>query len=333
MPKHISDSAGVAQTTDRTPAETRIRSLAIQTALSADRILPDGECDRIVALACGQLTPEQLRTGQVGSDILARVAEMTQRALDVGPVNYLSATKAQVEARSRQDGAEGRFINGQWVSGRKAADAVAGRASYQSLALSDARGLQSITAQNFGSSPFAAAGLDFGTFSYLRAQGPFSAQNILTAANDTKALGFKTTDRAAMLDHSIIDRFDPKARQTNGSLRDYQKRIEGDEELADLHHQRRGAKTAEQRKTIDGKIAERRARHAEESGLNSRISDPKGHPTAMKATKRRKTVIEKRAEAVYGKIATPKAAAQTVTPPPSKSGAALFKQLTGPSSR
>jgi hypothetical protein len=103
--------------------------------------------------------------------------------------------------------------------------------AYQSLSLNDGRSLQTVTAQNFGGSPFAAAGLDFGTFAYLRAQGSFSAQNILSAANDTKALGFKTTDRAAMLDHATIDRFDPKARVTNSSLQDYQKRLEGDANL------------------------------------------------------------------------------------------------------
>jgi len=328
MPKQISEGAQ-AQATDRTPAETKIRALALQTALAADRVLPDGECDRIVALACGQLTPEQLRTGQIGADIFARVAEMTQKALDVGPVNYLSASKAQVEARARQTGNEGRFIDGQWVSTSKLAAGDSGRTSYQSLAAADARSLHSVTAQNFGSSPFAAAGVDYGTFAFLRAQGAFTAQNILTAANDTRALGFKTTDRAAMLDHATIDRFDPKARQTNAALQDYQKRIEGDAELSELHHERRSAKTPEARKAIDAKITERRARHADESGVKGRITDPQGHPKAITATKRRKTAIEKKAEHVYDALPKSTATAQEIKPGRSKAGADLFKQLTG----
>lgn len=326
MPKQISEGAQ-AQATDRAPAETKIRALALQTALAADRVLPDGECDRIVALTCGQLTPEQLRTGQIGADIFARVAEMTQRALEVGPVNYLSAPKAQVEARAKQNGTEGRFINGQWVGTNKLAAGDSSRSSYQSLAVNDARSLQGVTAQNFGSSPFAAAGVDYGTFAFLRAQGAFTAQNILFAANDTKALGFKTTDRAAMLDHATIDRFDPKARQTNTALQDYQKRIEGDVDLSALHQEKRSAKTPEARKAIDGKIAERRSRHADESGLNGRIADPQGHPKAVKATTRRKTAVEKKAEALYGpkQSATPTGAAAKTKPK-----ADLFKQLTGP---
>jgi len=327
MPQQISNGAEGTKTVDRAPAEMKIRSLALQTALASNRVLPEGECDRIVALACGQLTPEQLRTGQIGADVFARVAEMTQKALEVGPVNYISSPKAQVEARTRQDGAEGRLVNGQWVSG-KAADGVGGRVGYQSLSINDGRALQSVTAQNFGASPFAAAGIDYSTFAYLRGQGPFSAQNILTAANDTRALGFTTTDRAAMLDHAIIDRFDPKARHTNAAMQDYQRRLEGDEELGDLHQQRKSAKTPEQRKTLDAQIAAKRARHSEESGLTGRIDDPAGHPKAVKATKSRKTAIEKKAEHSYAPNTAPKQKTEASNHSKTKANAELFKQLT-----
>jgi hypothetical protein len=111
-----------------------------------------------------------------------------------------------------------------------------GKGGYQALGNSDPRGLQAVTAASFASSSFAAAGLDFGMMSYLRSQDrTFTAQNVLNAANDIRTLGFSPRDRAALFDHTTIDRYDPKARTTNKALQDYQGRVEEDDELSELH--------------------------------------------------------------------------------------------------
>jgi hypothetical protein len=165
--------------------------------------------------------------------------------------------------------------------------------------------------------------------SYLRSQDrTFTAQNVLNAANDTKALGFNPKDRAAMFDHTTIDRYDPKARVTNKALQDYQGRVEDDDELSELHDKAKHAKTPEERKAFNAQIAEKRARHAKETGLSERIADPENPAKSVAATKRRKTAIEKKAEQSYEARAGVKA---SVPPPEQKAtqnGSALFKKLT-----
>jgi hypothetical protein len=130
-----------------------------------------------------------------------------------------------------------------------------------------------------------------------------------------------------MLDHAIIDRHDPKARATNKALHDYQERIDGDAELYELHDKRKHATTPEERKGLDAEIAEKRARHANETGLQGRIADPENPAKSVAATKRRKTAVEKRAEQNYEH----RAEARTSSTPPklvtSKAGADLLKKL------
>jgi hypothetical protein len=168
--------------------------------------------------------------------------------------------------------------------------------------------------------------------SYLRSQDrTFTAQNVLNAANDTKALGFSPKDRAAMFDHTAIDRYDPKARVTNKALQHYQGRVEGDDELCELHDKAKHAKTPEERKAFNAQIAEKRARHAKETGLTERVTDPENPSKSVAATKRRIKAIDKRAEQNYEH----RAEARTSATPPklaaSKAGADLLKKLTAPS--
>jgi len=206
------------------------------------------------------------------------------------------------------------------------------KGGYQALGNSDPRGLQSVTSANFAGTSFAAAGLDFGMVSYLRSQDrSFTAQNVLNAANDAKALGFGPKDRAAMFDHTTIDRYDPKARTTNKALQDYQERVEGDDELCDLHDKAKHAKTPEERKALQEQIAEKRARHAKETGLSERIADPENPAKSVAARKRRKTAIEKKAEQNYvpNTAAKPRAQANEAATA-TKSRSDLFKHLTSP---
>ncbi len=204
------------------------------------------------------------------------------------------------------------------------------RAAIRRLAIRTRAGSNPLPATNFAGSSFAGAGLDFGMVSYLRSQDrSFTAQNVLNAANDAKALGFGPKDRAAMFDHTTIDRYDPKARTTNKALQDYQGRVEGDDELCDLHDKAKHAKTPEERKALQEQIAEKRARHAKETGLSERIADPENPAKSVSATKRRKTAIEKKAEQNYEHRAEAK---NSATPPKlvtSQAGADLFKKLNG----
>jgi hypothetical protein len=207
-----------------------------------------------------------------------------------------------------------------------------GKSGYQSLGNADMRALQSITSANFAGSPFAATGLDFATLSFLRMQDrSYTAQNVLNAANDAKALGFSPKDRAAMADHATIDRYDPKARATNKAMQDYQKAIEGDEELHELREKRHAAKSVEDRKALDAEIAERLKHHAEKSGLKDRLNDPKLLPKAAAAVKRRQDAIEAKVAVSHspnvksqGELTAGKAAS------PDRAKADLFKALTSP---
>jgi hypothetical protein len=168
--------------------------------------------------------------------------------------------------------------------------------------------------------------------SYLRSQDrSFTAQNVLNAAGDTKALGFSPKDRAAMFDHTTIDRYDPKARTTNKALQDYQERIEGDDELGELHDKAKHAKTPEERKAVQEQIAEKRARHAKETGLSERISDPENPAKSVAATSRRKTAIEKKAEEKYEHRAQHDGVAKPTDQKVTKGNADIFKKLTSPS--
>jgi hypothetical protein len=189
--------------------------------------------------------------------------------------------------------------------------------------------LQSITFDKFRGSTFEGAGLDFGTFSYLRSQDrTFTSQNILNAANDAQALGFSPKDKAAMLDHTTIDRYDKKARVTNKALQDYQEKIENDDTVADLHDKVKEAKTPEERKAIKAEAEKRRAEIAKESGLSDRINDKDNHPKATAATQRRKTEIEKKAEAKYEARAEVKLSTTPPTLKANAAGADLYKKFT-----
>jgi hypothetical protein len=269
------------------------------------------------------------------SDPALSMADRVQRAATMAEqyvtspkaINTISATPQEIAAQT----AAMNFVSSRFAGSSSRLSGNAERASgkaYQALGNSDPRGLQAVTSANFASTPLAAAGLDFGVVSYLRSQDrTFTAQNVLNAANDAKALGFSPKDRAAMFDHTTIDRYDPKARTTNKALKEYQGRVEGDDELSELHDKARHAKTPEERKALNKQIVEKRTRHAKETGLSERIADPENPAKSVAATKRRKTAIDKKAELNYEN----RAEAKTSSTPPrlvaSRAGADLLKKL------
>lgn len=307
--------------------QVRIEASVRSAALAAAKGVPLGEAilARIVA-----------ETSQPGLSVAERVSRASSMAQEFiaspKPLNVHSATPQELNASALASALSGARIgtssSTRTLDGGKA---TSGKRDYQSLADADVRSLQTITSANFAGSGFASAGLNFGTFNYLRSQDrSFTGQNILNAANDAKTLGFAPTDRAAMLDHTIIDRYDPKARRTNSSLQKYQQSIEGDGDLASLHDRRKHAKTPEDRRKIDGEIAKRRAKHCEESGLDGRMKDATVPPKASAAINRRKTAIEKKAEAAYDARPAPVASAAPTERKPSQKGSDLFKRLTSP---
>lgn len=260
------------------------------------------------------------------ADRVLRASSMAEKYVaSPKALNTISATPQEIAAET----AAMRFASSRIAAARSPlTDGGRGKASYQGLANTDARALQSLTASNFANSAFMASGLDFGMVSYLRTQDrSFTAQNVLNAANDVRALGFSVNDRAAMLDHTIIDRHDPKARVTNTALQNYQQRIESDNELCALHDKRKHATTPGERKALDTEIAAKRASHAKETGLEERIADRNTPVKAVAATKRRKTAIEKKAEQLYDRrpaLASSDAPTSQVS---TKANTTMFKKL------
>lgn len=157
--------------------------------------------------------------------------------------------------------------------------------------------MRGITMANYYTSPITrgvvGAGMNYGTFDYLRDQG-FNRTNIVNAARDARALGFSPNDKAAVRDHAIIDKLDPKARETNSTLKTYQDRLKEDEKLLGLIEQRNAATDPDARKALDKQILDLAAGHAKESGLQGRIEDPANLPEVRDAIERRKKAIDAR---------------------------------------
>ncbi|WP_375415646.1 hypothetical protein [uncultured Bradyrhizobium sp.] len=302
----------------------RIEESIRAAAKAAARGVPLGEAvlSRIVA--------ETNQPGISIADRLSRAGAIAEQyAASPKPLNEISAAPQDIAAQSKATMAFGARVAGGHRPGISESGRESSKSNYQVLGNSDPRSMQAVTSANFAGSAFAQAGLDFGTFSYLRGQDrSFTTQNILNAANDAKALGFGPKDRAAVLDHTIIDRYDRKARVTNRALQAYQERIEGDEELAELHDKSKHAETMEEKNACAARIAEKRTQLAKESGLTDRAEDAENHPKAKAATKRRKTAIEKKAERSYEARAGVKASAPPPKPNATQNGAALFSKLT-----
>jgi hypothetical protein len=310
-------SAGTVE--DKARVENSVRAAAIAAARGAP--LSKAILSKIVA--------ETSDPSLSMADRVQRAATMAEQYVtSPKAINTISATPQEIAAQTAAMNFASSRIAGTASQLGDNSGRTSGRGGYQALGNSDPRGLQAVTAASFAGSSFAAAGLDFGMVSYLRSQDQtFTGQNVLNAASDTRALGFSPKDRAAMFDHTTIDRYDPKARMTNKALQDYQGRVEDDDELSDLHDKAKHAKTPNERKAFNAQIAEKRARHAKETGLSERIADPENPAKSVKATKRRKTAIEKRSEQNYEH----RAEARTSSTPPklvaSQAGADLLKKL------
>lgn len=311
-------SAGTEQ--DKVKAENAVRAAAVAAARGAP--LSKAILSKIVA--------ETSDPSLSMADRVLRAATMAEQYVtSPKAINTISATPQEVAAQTAaMNFASSRIAGTASQRGDNSARS-SGKGGYQALGNSDPRGLQAVTSASFAGSSFAAVGLDFGMVSYLRAQDrTFTAQNVLNAANDTKALGFSPKDRAAMFDHTTIDRYDPKARTTNKALQHYQGRVEGDDELCELHDKAKRAKTPEERKALNARIAEKRAQHSKDTGLSERVTDPENPSKSVAATKRRIEAIDKRAAHNYDIRLKHNQSARAENSKPTHANADLFKKLT-----
>jgi hypothetical protein len=311
-------SAGTQE--DKVRAENSVRAAAIAAARGVP--LSEAFLSKIVT----ETSDPSLST----ADRMLRASSMAEQYVtSPKALNMISATPQEIAAQTAAIGLVGSRINGAPSQLADGSGRASSKSGYQALGNSDPRALQSITSANFAASSFAGAGLDFGIVSYLRSQDrTFTAQNVLNAASDTRALGFSPRDRAAMLDHTIIDRHDPKSRATNTAMQNYQQRVEGDDELCDLHDKAVHAKTPDQRKAIQARIAEKRAQHSKDTGLSERVTDPENPSKSVAATKRRIKAIDKRAEHNYNIRLRHNQSARAENSKPSHANVDLFKKLT-----
>jgi hypothetical protein len=168
-----------------------------------------------------------------------------------------------------------------------------GRPNYQTIAYNGSQSLQGVTASNYAGTPFAAAGVNYGTFSYLRGYDRnFTGQDILNAARDVRSLGFDPKNHRAMRNQATIRHYDDKPEETTRALRTFSHLTEEEKkELEKLNKVIKDAKTAEERAAATKARSEFHEKRAEHSGVNGRIKETK-HPKAKGAIKDQKELIK-----------------------------------------
>jgi hypothetical protein len=165
-----------------------------------------------------------------------------------------------------------------------------GRANYQEISYTTSQSIQSITPSGYARTPFAEAGVNYGTFNYLRHYDRnFTGQDILNATRDIRQLGLNPNDKRAIRAQTTIDHYDNNKDATNAAIREYARRTKADEELNGWIRALPHA-TGKEREALLAKIRARRAEHRGGSGVDGRVADPKNHP---KAKKEIPTLIEK----------------------------------------
>jgi hypothetical protein len=235
-------------------------------------------------LAMGRLPPE-----------LARAAD-SARGGDLQTWQQLAAanaTSAQFAALSMRLGISLRDFSGAQASRASSRVGSPDRQDYQALAYGSAASLQGITAQTFGRTSFASAGLDYGTFNHLRSYDRnFTGQDILSAANDVKRLGFDPKNKRSMRNMASIRHYDHDAEGSVQALEDFGNLSDEEkQELKRLKGEQTKAKSPQEieaaKKALDAFWEQR----ADETGLNARIADPGRHPRAREGLKDQKDAV------------------------------------------
>ena len=268
------------------PRREQIAREAILAAARGARI-DEGDIANILSQTVDQ-------RGLSVTDIMVRAASMAEQYSGRQAFNWRSATPDQIRRYLASLGLEPgwrRALREAGVMGATRTTADDGDDSPGSSQRYVGMDISRISSDNYTSTDFHRSGIDYGTFSELRSQG-FSGRNIVNAARDARALGFRANDRDAMRDHALIDRHSIDARGMNTALQDYQRRTREDAELNALLEQRRRATTDEQRQALDAQITARRLDHERASGLHPRLHNTEEHEGARGAGRRRRDAID-----------------------------------------
>lgn len=296
----------------------------VQTMLgaAARHIAPhagDHEVNRVVSQIVGTLTPDQLRVASAGA-LTARVeTELKASGAKGGqPFNLLSATPDQIKAAALAG--HGPLSGTGWVPGPRGHAGSGGNVSSEGASSSNARGygsisyasagsLQAISSASFGTTPFAQAGMSYQTFSYLRnVDRSFTAQDVVRATGQNRALGFDVNDRRAQRDQATIEHYDPEARKTNDHMLALRAGLKASPEFKAAAEEYRQAKTDAQRRAVREKAVAEGNRLAKESGVHADAHDPHKPKKARDAISRQKAgTITHTFDAIVNQNLAPKA--------------------------
>ncbi|RTL69349.1 MAG: hypothetical protein EKK41_13765 [Hyphomicrobiales bacterium] len=134
---------------------------------------------------------------------------------------------------------------------------------------------------------FAATGMAYGTFNYLRSHtlpdgSRFSGANILHAGQDTQRHGLDTNDRRVVRNFAIVDRYDGARRQErNQLLSDLAARVASDPTAQRLKREYEAAGTEAEKKRIAAEAMAHGRRIQNESGYSAFVQ--RGPEAAKKA--------------------------------------------------
>jgi hypothetical protein len=252
-----------ASQADRVAAETLIRT----TVQSVGNGSAPHDLDELVRRNAGRVTREDLRAGRLGSTILGDIINSVEQAKGNTAINWSAATPQQIKAYAMAHGLDfgtfQRLAGGQQSAGDS-------RQSEKASAVYEGK-LASVTSHNYSGTPFAAAGLSYGTFEALRAQG-FGEMNIIHAAQDTRTNGFDVNNKKIAGAFATLDKDDGKRREErNELLGRFRGRLDGDEEFQRLKHARDAAPTAQERAKIDGQLKKRGGEISREVGYHGHV--------------------------------------------------------------
>src|SRR5262249_7039790 len=154
------------QHADRVAAETLIRTTAMAMANGAAVKDLDGLIQRNV----GRISAADLRAGRLGAIVVGDIVNAVEQAKGNTNVNWLSAPPQQLSAYMLANGLSAdqvRKLLGVAGNEREAGAGgpfgkASGRPDYQAMSYSTAQSLNSVTQSNFGATPFAGAGINYG---------------------------------------------------------------------------------------------------------------------------------------------------------------------------
>lgn len=265
--------------------------------------IPDGQLDAVLGRAQGLLrgfSNAQLASVSVNTGLVTSLAGLSLGAL-YGGLSPEQVRALHANAGNANNAAAGDVPNGETANIRllrragfddasAGSEGIArGRNGYSALPSGNSvrwepsSGIGGITAGNFSSTPFAAAGMNFGTFQYLAATVPgASQQNILHAAQDSTRFAGGPNDRPALRDFGILDRDDGARRGERNRLFDQLRRTaQNDAQLRALAQQYHAATDPQIRAQILAQIDARGQELRERTGVGNH---QRGAPTPLTNT-------------------------------------------------